>query len=121
MEMKRLYNIPIKNGVIHEMDEEERKIGIIPKPETTIIAKYTLEQDQCTTYKRYYVEGKLSYKFNSLENNKSMYKMFPYLGKLYWSPKDYFQLYVYDYKNRNWAMQNILNYLVKNHLVELKY
>jgi hypothetical protein len=121
MEMKRLYNIPTKNGVIHKMDESESYIGDIPKPETTIIAKYTLEQDQCSTYKKYYVEGKLNYKFKS--EDRSMYKMFPYLGKLYmgFSGKEYFQLYVYDYKNRNWAMQNILNYLVKNDLVELKY
>ena len=117
LEFLRLYKIPYK-GIIAEMDKEEAKIGEVPKP--TKIVKYTphwdMSQDQCSIFKQYYIKGSIS-RFRA--DHKNLYKMFPYLCKLH-ECEEYFQLYVYDYKRRDWAMQNVLNYLVDNHLVTLE-
>lgn len=116
LEFLRLYNIPHK-GVIDEMNKEEAKIGVIQKPTkiTKFKTHYPTTQDQCSVFKQYYIKGSISL-FSEKHNH--LYKMFPYLCKLH-DCRGYVQLYVYDYKKRDWAMQNVLNYLVDNHLITL--
>jgi hypothetical protein len=117
LEFLRLYNIPY-DGVIKELNECEAKVGVITKPVSKIKYKSYLpvSQDQCSVFKQYAIKGSISL-FSEKHNH--LYKIFPYLCKLH-DCRGYVQLYVYDYKNRDWAMQNVLNYLVENKLIHLE-
>lgn len=122
-EFKRLYGLPISDSVIAEMDKEEKKIGIVEKPNKIIKFKshWKTSQNQCSTYKHYYIKGTLSFSANyDREITKAIHDKFPYLGKLHAARSDgYIQLSVYDYKRSNNAMQNVLNYLVENYYITL--
>ncbi len=123
-EMYRIYGIPYKS-IMDEVLADEKKIGLVEKPETFHKVKHAYpvskSGDQQSTYKHYYIKGTISYKISyEIKFKSSIYNKFGFLGKLY-QPigDDYFQLYVYDYANRNWSMQTVIDYLVKNNLVSL--
>ncbi len=120
-EIYRLMGISYKS-IMDKVREEEEKIGEVSKPKKIhkVNYHYPVSQagDQQSTYKYYYIKGSIDE--YQMEKN-SIYKKFPYLGKIYEIYREgYFQLYVYDYAQRDWSMQNVIDYLVKNKLVTLK-
>jgi hypothetical protein len=127
-EMYRIYSIPF-TSIMDNVKKDEEKIGKIEKPKIIHNVKYQFpvskEGDQQSTYKYYYIKGKLGlpYCLSYCTEKAAIYKMFPFLGKLHQSrfgKYEYFQLYVYDYEKRDWAMQTVINYLVKNKMVTLE-
>lgn len=122
-EFKRLYNIPYKS-VMDEVRECIEKIGDIPEPKKNIEfeRKFNKEPvcDQCSTYQLNYVKVK-SAPFKLMFGDEALqriYKLFPFLGKLYYDCSgDYYQIYLYDYHNNTKGLQVILNYLEENGVV----
>lgn len=124
-EMYRIYGIPC-SSIMDEVLADEKKIGTVEKPETFHEVNYhypvSKSGDQQCTYKQYYIKGTIASKISyEIKFKSSIYNKFGFLGKLY-QPigDDYFQLYVYDYDKRDWSMQTVIDYLVKNSLVTLK-
>lgn len=121
-EIFRWFGLPYKS-LMEKVSEQETDIKVIPKPERTYKVKFNLDgNDPDSSYKCYYVKGQLSYSAQYDNVKKTMYRKFPYLGKLHQSSLDkgFIQIYVYDYSNRHWALQNIIDYLVRSHNISLK-
>lgn len=113
-EIYRIHSIPYK-GIMDKVKKSEENIGVIEKPKKIYDIKYDLSYsgDQQSSYKFYYVKGELRYSFRD-STKKTAYDKFPYLGKLYdVSEHGYVQIYVYDYFKSDWALQNVVDYLIK--------
>ena len=114
-EFFRLFGLPF-NSIMDKVKECEEKIGNISKPENTykVKHKYSCSRDQQGVYKQYYIKGDLGKKGSFVKTG------LPYVGKLYQGyDMDYIQIYVYDFCDRNWALQNVIDYLVKNNMITL--
>lgn len=117
-EFFRLFGLPYKS-VMDKVKECEEKVGEISKPEKfhDINFKWPVsyDGDQQSVFKHYYVKGDLSKKGEFIKTG------LPYACKVYQGySMDYIQIYVYDFHGRNWALQNVVNYLLENNLIELK-
>jgi hypothetical protein len=117
-EAYRLFEIPYKS-IMDEVKRQEEKIGDIPEPKKFHKVKYhypvSKGGDQQGCYKEYFVKGKLSFDLRYGKSPKNIYKIFPYLGKIHEVSSDnYIQIYVYDYNKRDWAFQNVIDYLIKD-------
>lgn len=131
-EFFRLFNLPYPS-IIKKMDEDEAKVKDIPKP----VKFYKIKglegfaNDQDSVFKCHTIKAALSFGFGyshyekdatSALSKRNLYAKFPYLGKVHQSMfgTDNMQLNVYDYADRNWAVQNVIHYLVTHGSVTLK-
>lgn len=115
-DLYRIYTLPYE-GIISKALAEKRKCDDIPEPE--IIYEYeehwNNHNDPNSTYKHYYI--KPTDKINSYSlryKSGDAYTKLPFLGKMYFSTlfdENYWQIYVHDYANRDWALQNVLHYM----------
>jgi len=126
-EFFRLFGVPYKS-VMDEVKECEEKIGDIPKPKKLNKINYTVGYiGQCDSYKLYSVKGTLSRRGTFVKTG------LPYVGKVYqghdgfpayangkFVEEKHIQIYVYDQADRDWALQNVVNYLLDNQMITLK-
>lgn len=117
-EFFRIYGLPYYS-VMDKVKECETKVGIIPKPTTIHKLKHkypmSYDGDQSSVFKHYYIKGDLTSKGKFIQTS------LPYVCKVYQGyDMDYVQIYVYDLFGRNWAIQNVVDYLVKHELIDLK-
>ena len=105
-----------------DLRDARRNTADIPRPEKFYDfvdvftgTKQCGSRDQCSTYKLYYIAIKGSSYNLFREDVNNIYNACPYLGKLLVvkdnGEAEYLQLYVYDYVNRNWSVNNVLQYL----------
>jgi len=114
-EFFRLFGLPFKS-VMDKVKECEENIGDISKPETInkLKFKFPCSRDQQSSYKQYYVKGELTKKGSFVKTG------LPYVGKVYQGyDMDYIQIYVYDFCDRNWAVQNVVNHLLAQGAITL--
>jgi hypothetical protein len=127
-EFFRLFGLPY-NSIMDKVEKSEEEIGEIEKPKKFRDIKYQVDKmgNQQSSYKYYYVKGKL--------HNRSTFVQtgLPYVGKVYQSydgyrarsygqeyvTEEWIQIYVHDYHNRNWALQNVVDYLLKKKMITL--
>ena len=123
-EMQRLYNIPYKS-VMDDVRKSIDSIGVIPEPTKKIEYKRVYNDkpvsDQCSTYQLNYVRVKSAPFKMMFPKDDEAYKLFPFLGKLYYNccdgDDDHYQIYLYDYHNSTKGLEVILNYLEEKGVV----
>lgn len=118
-DLYRIYKLPLGKDLMKKVSEQEAKVKDITKPVKIYKLKHQYghnhsdNSDTTSCYQEYHIKGKL------LSRNTFVRTGLPFVGKLYQSDKDYFQLYVDDCSGRHWALHNTIHYLVTNGLVEL--
>lgn len=120
-EFFRLYGLPY-NSIVKKMNEHNDVVKNIPKPVKLYKIKTLTDEyvnDQTSTYQMNTVKAQLSHSFD--DKKREIYKLFPYVGKVHKSffGEGHMQLYVNDYAGRDWAMQNVIHYLVTKGYVKL--
>lgn len=122
-EIYRYYGLPYKPKYKKEIEKARKNIAEVTKPkkfydwECYFSNDKTYSSDVNDSYLEYYIKLKsCSYLFKG--EKETIYKEFPYLGKVYWTG-EYLQIYVYDKANRHWAVNNVIKYLIKNKLIQL--
>lgn len=127
-EFRRLFGLPYQS-IMKKVAECEAKIGEIERPKEIRKLKYDLsyDGDQQSVFKQYYLKGTLYSRGRTKIDLPYVCKVFQsYDGYRAYSTgqqyvkEDYIQVYVYDYYGRNWALQNVVEYLVKNKMIKLK-
>lgn len=112
----RIYGLPYK-GIIDIALSEKAKCDNIPEP--TVIYEYeehwNNHNDPHSTYKHYYIKPTDKINTYSLRyKSGDVYTKLPFLGKMYFSTlfdEHHWQIYVNDYADRDWALQNVLHYM----------
>jgi hypothetical protein len=118
----RIYKLPFKGILAKATIANNYLIGYaITEPAKIYDVKFTVSQWPNLAYKCYNVLSSEVPELNKYhiryKKGGEVYKKHPYAGKVYFSSlyddpsKHYWQIYVYDYANSDWAFQNILNYL----------
>lgn len=115
-EIFRVFGIPYWS-IMNDVDNSIEKVGKIPKPKKTYKIKYDLcKSDQCSTYKLYYVKGRLNERGKFVNINFDDVNV----GKIYQSyDKDYIQIYLHDYARSNRGLQVVVDRLVKRGILKL--
>ncbi len=127
------FKIPRKRLNFEEAKKYYDKVSPnMVEPERKYEFKLRYNDTQNSTYKLYGVELKSHHMDLRWGNKaKSVYAALKEInvnaGKIYAcngygskSNEKYIQIYVYDYIDRDWALNHVVNYLVDNKLIELK-
>lgn len=121
----RIYNLPFKGIVAKATIADNYLIGYaMTEPAKIYDVKFNVSQWPNSAYKQYTVKSSEVPELDKYhiiyhkKNGHDVYKANPYAGKVYhcsgYNGKredDYWQIYVYDYANSDWAFQNVLNFL----------
>jgi hypothetical protein len=125
-EIHRYFGLPYETYIQGALKKARRNTRNIPEPTEKFNWKdyfdyergYGYDTNDC--YLEYHIKVKNCYGFSIDQKKHSYYKQFPYLGKLYYVyDKKYIQIYVYDKANRHWAVNNVIQALIKDNLIEL--
>lgn len=127
-EIFRYYGLEYGSLYKKDLEKAREKTNLIKKPKKFYDWQCYFTKDQTysnqgnSCYLEYHIDVKsCSSELRNLNGNGTIYKKFPYLGKLYYTSVcgEYLQLYVYDQADRHWAVNNVLDYLVKEGLIKL--
>ncbi len=117
-DIRRIYGLPFKS-LKQKMAKAVEYLKDIPEP----VAEYEFKlyykgQDPHSSYKTYGIILPEKYAtYNRIYcSPQNIYKKFPNVGKVYYSTlgePNYWQIYVYDYRNSDRMLQNVLHELLK--------
>jgi hypothetical protein len=124
-----IYDLCWDSSLQRDLKDSRMKTANIPKPEKFYDyvdvfsgTKQCGDRDQCSSYKMYYIAVKDTSYALLREDLKGIYNRHLYLGKCYLPhDEDYLQLYVYDYANRNWSVNNVLHELKQGGHLKLRH
>ena len=129
-EIYRYYGLPYRHTLYKDaLRKARKKTSLIKKPKkfydwrSYFTKEQTYESDPNSCYLQYHIDVEYcSSQLWDLNGNGTIYHEFPYLGKLYYTSVcgSYLQVFVYDCADRHWAVNNVLDYLIKKGLIKLK-
>lgn len=128
-EIHRYYGLHYGTLYKDALRKARKKTKLIKKPKkfydwrSYFTKEQTYESDANSTYLQYHIDvDDCNFQLRDLNGNGTIYHQFPYLGKLYYTSVcgSYLQIFVYDQADRHWAINNVLDYLIKKGLITLK-